>query len=302
MCTACAPNYNVKDGDSAPLQATGACASSRQCYGKCSGGFCCKATSCDASGNCAECPAGYLLTSDYFCLPANCPKLSTSACLQCPQYYSSYATYNGDVCSPGYYNAGGKCLPEGCNPYVHISCSICDVDWNCAACVPGFYFTPASVSPRKSATCNVPQTFGYSCTINDQCASNRCLAGYCCQPTVPAACQACGYSYGRCTMCPAGTKLSADYQCFPTNCKPTLSTLCTHCDANKKLRCLRDCYAQIATGGHSASVGTAEVATAASAQTLATRCRLSATPATPPGTVKAAQRVGTTVISNARNY
>ena len=163
-CTACAPNYYVNGTDCVPLQALGACVSSQQCYGNCSGGYCCKVTApalctaCDAAGNCKSCPLGYRLTSDYFCLPNSCPLPGTTTpCLSCPAY--STASNTCTKCSPGYYNAKGACLPEGCNAFVTPACTSCDADWNCATCKVGFYWTRYSgPTPPRAPFWNRPDS------------------------------------------------------------------------------------------------------------------------------------------------
>ena len=83
-----------------------------------------------------------------------------------------------------------------------------------------------------AATCTVLEPSGQPCQANNWCNSTNCRGGFCCSLTVPATCSECEFSYGRCKTCQSGYKLTNDYRCFPNDCKPSLSTQCTHCDFN----------------------------------------------------------------------
>ena len=161
------------------------------CYEECGDGYCLDGQCC--GGECLACDYGYYLASDCQCY------LEEDLCGT--GYYlgpDGQCYPEGDSCDPGYVDGGdGYCYPA-CGSGYCTSGQCCGGE--CIACPSGTYLANDCQCYYEDP-CGGGYIYGEDGYCHPPCGYNTyCISGQCCG--------------GQCIICPGGTYLASDCQCW----------------------------------------------------------------------------------------
>jgi hypothetical protein len=142
--------------------------------------------SCDGLGGCRKYPVGMT------CASGSCSGSTETGASTCSATGSCVAA-TPKMCPGGHTCVNGSCA------------SMCTADTECQN---GFYCD-------ANKTCQVKRVAGVACTGNNQCASNFCADGVCCNIACDQTCYACDLpgSVGTCNPIPDGMERGAAPEC-----------------------------------------------------------------------------------------
>ncbi len=227
----------VKDADEADVDCGGSCqpcTGGKVCgkAGDCASGFCTDGVCCNVvcNGLCEACTKAKTGLADGACIAVS---IGTDPDSECAQDVASSCKQNGfcdgaRVCQK--YDSATVCVTASCTANVQTNESKCDGKGVCAAavtapCSP--YVCGANAckkvcandveciaadycdTPGANGVCKTKLTQGGACAANNQCASNACVDGFCCDKACNGACEACsaaksGGTNGTCAPVQAG--------------------------------------------------------------------------------------------------
>jgi hypothetical protein len=205
----CAPNnFCSATGTCVGQKANGAsCVAADECAsGFCTDGVCCVEA---CGGGCSACSNAKTGQNSGLCLPVTagtdpdneCPQDAASSCGldgQCNgagacRYWGTTTTCVGESCLGSTHtlartcNGSGTCqaaTTEACSPYV---CGTTACKTTCASaldCTSGFFCSSAG-------NCTTVKANGAACGAPDECSSNSCMDGVCCESACTGGCFAC---------------------------------------------------------------------------------------------------------------
>jgi hypothetical protein len=198
---------------------------------------CSGANTCDATGVCKKkigqlCISGGECASAFCVDSVCCDSACAGGCDVCNLATSVGTCTNAPAGSPGANPACGAFLCSGASPACPTSCA---KDTDCISgdfcCVAGL---PCFTTAASQNQCLPRQPNGVACGGANQCASDNCVDGFCCESACTGACQQCDATPGTCTIVPAartGATSCAPYLCdglhagCPSSC--TSSAQCT---------------------------------------------------------------------------
>ncbi|MCG3172124.1 MAG: hypothetical protein GMKNLPBB_00269 [Myxococcota bacterium] len=236
ICTVdahCVSTHYCNGGSCDPKQSNGAvCASGAECTsGNCVDGFCCDLAcnglceACSAvktgapNGQCAAVPTGQDPDSecaddgaasclrDGFCNGGGACRLYANG-VECVQNSCTGAQnetlVNADTC-----NGSGTCMDNSTTSCAPFKCTGAPGSASCAStcvldsdCVSSHYCDGANICQPKKAQ-------GVACSLGNECQSNSCADGFCCDSPCNGFCEACsmaksGAPNGQCAAVPSG--------------------------------------------------------------------------------------------------
>jgi hypothetical protein len=196
------------------------CATNSDCgSGFCTDGYCCNSA---CTGTCMACNVTAKLGSCVN-IPAGSPDSNASTTCPLPEYCDGAGSCltmggqkaNGFSCAMGTECASGFCA-DGlcCDQACTGTCLACNLPLTPGTCS---LLYPGSVDPTGSPACTAPsycaaggacmggrRPNGAACTIDNDCGSNYCVDGICCQTACATACHTCNNSTGTCSLTPGG--------------------------------------------------------------------------------------------------
>jgi hypothetical protein len=156
---------------------------------------------------------GSNLCVDGVCCDSSCE----GACNRCNLPSSPGHCTVTDAASAG----APPCAPYACNGTSAACPANCMSDWGCTG---GFY------CQLSTQVCAQKKTNGQVCDGSNECLSDQCIDGFCCNNNCPGACDACNTSgsEGTCTVQPssaAGAPTCSPYLC--SGASPSCATSCS---------------------------------------------------------------------------
>ena len=225
------------------------CTAGAQCASAvCADGVCCQTEcagaceACNLGGNLGVCGAVAASLDSPACHPP-CQMNSQMPCLRdgkCDGNRSCRATPAGTTCgdpscSGGMETPAPRCNGQGaCQPTASIPCApyVCNGNTACHVSCS----SPTQCQAPNTCTSNScgPKANGSSCTQSNECASQHCVDGVCCNDACTDKCNACDVSTARgtCTQVPSGQPHGGRGACAGSGmcvgeCTPASATTCT---------------------------------------------------------------------------
>jgi len=210
------------------------CSAASECGSTyCVDGYCCNST---CTGTCQSCAVAGKLGSCVN-LPAGTPDDNATVKCSLPTYCDaagtcqSSAKANGFRCTTGTECASGFCT-DGfcCDSWCTDTCRACNLpqlEGTCSLTFPGGTDMNASPTCGGTSFCGAggvcatgKKPNGTTCVQNNECGSNYCIDGVCCDSACFGRCMSCTNSTGTCAPVAAGTDPRQDcpgaYECAGT--------------------------------------------------------------------------------------
>lgn len=208
---------------------SGSCQSNKKPNGQtcqtgtdCGSGYCVDSTCCNSActGTCQACNVPAKLGS---CVNVPAGSADNSAATACalPQYCDAAGTCqtglkgNGISCTAGNQCGSGNCV-DGlcCDSACGSTCYACNNPGSEGTCGP---IAPGGTDPTAATPCTSPnyctngacsmgkKPNGASCGLGNECGSNYCIDGTCCENACIGTCLSCKNATGSCTFAAKGT-------------------------------------------------------------------------------------------------
>ncbi len=188
----------------------------------CGGGYFCNSGTCTPTlGNASSCTSTRQCSSGFCVSNICCASACTGACQTCSAQPGTCTTSGGGA--PG----SPSCTPYLCNGASTSCPSTCSIDGNC---INSSYCDAGNM-------CSSKQSNGQTCSGPNQCVSNHCVDGLCCNTACAGACDRCDVTGAEGTCSIVGAGAAGAPTCSPYVCSgitascPGSCTTDTQCES-----------------------------------------------------------------------